>query len=93
MNRRNGWNLWCMGQPSYAYKDGDKIIKAPIRPYHKIYCAMLPNQLKNMFRTNWRVLFSIMQGGDEIKVPIENSQQYLEDTFITGSDRLKSKVE
>ena len=64
-NRLNGWNLWCVGQPAYIYKDKDnKSVQAPIRPFGKIRYNFLPKKLKNSYRTNWKPVFKLMQGND-----------------------------
>ena len=52
-NRRNGWDIWVAGQPSYQFVGNDMVTyDAPVRPFHFIKSDRLPKALKAVFRTN-----------------------------------------
>ena len=97
-NRRNGWICWVLGQPSYQFRrkkrDGtEETINAPIRPFHMMNIKRLPKKLQNTYRTNWRVLFKLMQGDERIQIPESGDiAVYLESTYASGTNRIKEKA-
>ena len=93
-NRVNGWNLWVLGQPSYEYiaSNGDKV-RAPIRPFHLMQADRLPKNLKSTFRTNWKVVFKLMQGDTPMVPPEKGSiSEFLSSTFASGTERIKARA-
>ena len=92
-NRRNGWDILVAGQPSYQFVGNDRVTyDAPVRPFHFIKSDRLPKALKAVFRTNWRPIFTLMQGEDPVALP-EGAElgAFLESTYNTGTVRIKTK--
>lgn len=58
--RRQGWDLWLKGIPSFRDKDG---ISAPIMPFRRFDPKFLPKKLAVKFKSEWKVVYGKMMDG------------------------------
>jgi hypothetical protein len=86
--------MWLSGLPGYETVDSHgNQLHAPIRPICKLKLDMLPPKLKKNFQLYWRPIFSMMEQAPGIEIRETGiDAQYLQASFATGKEYLKTRV-
>ena len=64
-------------------------MNAPVHPFALFCKEMLPPKMRTKFRTNWKPVFDKMTGESDIIVSENFKEEYLNETYNKGVNRLK----
>jgi hypothetical protein len=80
--RRNGWRLWVSGLPTQR-----------IKPFSQFQTTMLPKNVRNIFKTEWRPIFSRMEQGIDISLLTESMHDdIVNSTYLEGTAYIKTNI-
>ena len=69
VKRKRAWELWLIGQPNFLKEDGTN---GCILPYRLMDPKLLPKQIANKLKVEWRPVFKHMEAATDLPNLNEN---------------------